>query len=269
MAEEGQWVTFDDSEDEDEALSLCDLPVAPAAEGISRTTGDQNQEHRSPAKDEFAFRILRSGAGNNSPETEMCAAEDIFFDGQLRPLRPNQIVSRSDSSGSLGFLRCRSVSMSSSSTRSPSRRVSRSPSSNSNFSAFYTYPSPNPQLHHGRKSVGSRGGSRIRTGSAPPVGWGLIRLGVAMAPEMEVKHIRFRQGGGGQTGEARRRLDGVSGFIGGRLGCKCSPEDAVSTKIPITTARKKEESRGVRGVERKERIAEWLEELFKGKGAMD
>lgn len=260
MADRDQWVTFDSDSGSDEALSLSDLPVSrPGDAGPKEESGAA-----SPAKDDqFEFRIL---AGGGRSSADMCAAEDVFFHGQLLPLGRTQPAYRSDSTASLSSDSSASVSRSLSSNSCGSSSDAAAPSLfRLRSSSFFSFPSPDPRV----KSAGKNGGGRRSTGSAPPVGWGLFRLGVAMAPEMEMSDMRVRlaRGGSGKKsaearGNAVRRLLG-----GGLMGCKCSPEKAVAENM--LNGKKKGEGRRRRRVagmaERRERMFEWLEELSLGK----
>lgn len=68
--------------DEEEALSFCDLPI--------NMIGDDDKSSKlldSPiteAQEEFDFSTW---GGLSSKESEMCAADEIFFEGQILPLR--------------------------------------------------------------------------------------------------------------------------------------------------------------------------------------
>ncbi|KAK8959374.1 hypothetical protein KSP40_PGU009029 [Platanthera guangdongensis] len=273
--EAGGEVSPEESRDDDdeEALSFSNLPVSE-----SDKERPEKAASSSPAKDEhFEFRTLGGAAGDMS-STElavMCAAEDVFFHGQLLPLGPTQPVSRSDSSASISLdssSSCVSRSLSSNSCASSSDARPRRRRSSS---ALYAYPSPSPRVTPVRRNGGS-GSGRRSTGSAPPAGWGLLRLGVVMAPEMELRDIRLRRTGGagpklmsgGCVIDREKRLGTVWRLLGGGLtGCKCSPEDAVAAKVGTGKKKKKGKERGgIAGTaERRERMFEWLEELSLGK----
>lgn len=99
----------------------------------------------------------------------------------------------------------------------------------------------------------------------------MLRLGVVMAPEMELRDIRLRRTGGagpklmgGDCAKDREKSTVWRLLGGGLTGCRCSPEDAVAGKV---LGKKKKNKRGVvAGTrERRERMFEWLEELSLGK----
>ncbi|RWV99837.1 hypothetical protein GW17_00037242 [Ensete ventricosum] len=129
MAQQEKREAFEEVEEEEESLSLSDLPeVIDEAMDEECKTGE--------ATDDFEFQIsVAGGLLSSSVETDMCAADEVFFQGQILPLQP------SISPGS-GF-----------------------------------------------------------TSSAPP-GWGILRLGVAKAPEMKLCDIRSRRSSSGRKSNA-------------------------------------------------------------------
>lgn len=224
--EEEAWVTF---EDDEEALSLSDLPVVDRGEvegGCCGVNGGEEDAEAamSPEGEDFEFRTCGGGLQLESAEAEMCVADEVFFQGQILPLRPSvssdgglfaasrgpsRCGSRSDSmdryssaTGSLGFESSRSLSgrSSGSISRSQSTHSSNSASSGANdpparLSAsynFYAHPSPRPQVCSGRRN--STGGSSARksTGSAGS-GWALLRLGLVKTPEIDLDGLRHRK----------------------------------------------------------------------------
>ncbi|XP_019710682.2 uncharacterized protein [Elaeis guineensis] len=220
MAQEQQekWVTL---EEEEEALSLSDFPVA------IHKANDKESKSSDDAVEDFEFRISVGGSLlSNAAETDMCAADEVFFQGQILPLRPSVssdnglfstswCPSRSDSMdrhssaiSSLGFESSRSSSRSSSS-------VSRSHSSNSHSSMgcepprvsvsnnFYTHPSPIPQVRIVRKRSAGR---RSMSSSTP--GWGIFRLGVIKTPEIELYDSRSRRSSSGGMSNNNQKRDG-------------------------------------------------------------
>ncbi|RWV94028.1 hypothetical protein GW17_00043471 [Ensete ventricosum] len=196
-------------EEEEEALSLSGLQVA-----IDK---DDNGECKSSDADEdFEFRIsVAGGLLSNAAETDMCAADEVFFQGQILPLRPS-------------ISSCR-------------------PSWSS---------------------------------SAPP-GWGIFRLGIAKAPEIELYDMMSRRSnscgvssrkGNAEAKQAKKASRGtrIEANVqkkapprpGGRgFSCKCS-SDALEP-IAIPTKKKKEETMRLKRGEtvRRRRVFEWLEDL--------
>lgn len=225
MAQQQQekWVTFDE---EEEALSLSDFPVT-ADDGAE----DEEKSKSSPDHvEDFEFRVsVGGGLLSKAAETDMCAADEVFFQGQILPLRPSissdsglfstsRCASRSDSMdryssaiSSLGFESSRSNSSSSSSSTS-SDGVSRSHSSNSHSSIscdpprlsvsnnFYTHPSPTPQVRIVRRRNNA---GRRSTGSSAP-GWGILRLGVVKTPEIELYDLRSRRSSSGGVNNPKK-----------------------------------------------------------------
>ena len=161
----------DEQEEEEEALSLCDLP-------INLEDPPRNQEHSRPneaSQEEFNFR---SWGAPFSKEHEMCVADEVFFKGQILPLRVSfsseagllATVSQSQQHYGKQFVRSESLDRNSSDFRSSnnSSRSSSLRSQNSSTSSvtaatatttttipkskprirnqFHTHPSPKPQL---------------------------------------------------------------------------------------------------------------------------
>ncbi|KAG1342053.1 hypothetical protein COCNU_05G002820 [Cocos nucifera] len=255
-----KWVTFDE---EEEALSLSDFPV------IADGAKDEEKSKSSPDHvEDFEFRVsVGGGLLPKAVETDMCAADEVFFQGQILPLRPSissdsslfstsRCASRSESMDRcssaisiLGFETSRSNSSSSTS----SSNVSRSHSSNGHSSIscdlprlsvsnnFYTHPSPTPQVRIVRRNAGRRS---ISSSSAP--GWGILRLGVVKTPEIGLYDLRSRRSsnGGmnnnpkkssGNAGHRKKVLEAKEGSSGGACshdaGNKSKGEDKVEKKV--------------------------------------
>ncbi|KAK9265455.1 hypothetical protein L1049_010789 [Liquidambar formosana] len=198
----------EEQEEEEEALSLCDLPV----NLISEEKQSRNEEAKS-CKTEEDFDFGSWGGSLLTAESEMCAADEVFFQGQILPLR----LSVSSDSGlypgsrhdSRNASRCnsRSESMdhrcssgfSGISSRSSSIRSHHSSSSSSTATPtttkykprvrnqFHTHPSPKPQirvsgLRHGHVSSCNRKSTM----------WEFFRLGLVRTPEIELQDLRLR-----------------------------------------------------------------------------
>ncbi|KAK7834089.1 hypothetical protein CFP56_025074 [Quercus suber] len=160
-------------EELDEDLSFCDLPV------ISNLT-EEKEEEQSRKEDALAIDHqtqeefdFPSRGGSLLRESEMCAADEVFFQGQILPLRLS-VSSQSGSGGvkqeSQNISRCTSSSesmdhnstggfTSNNSSRSSSTRSHNSTSSTSSNNTFrrnskpirvqnnfLTCPSPKPQI---------------------------------------------------------------------------------------------------------------------------
>ncbi|KAI4327384.1 hypothetical protein L6164_019853 [Bauhinia variegata] len=207
-----EFLNSDQVEEEDEeALSLCDLPVNLIKED------DRSKKPDSQVIETLEEFDFGSWGGTISTESEMCAADEIFFQGQLLPLRRSfssvsgftttgfqpenpqlkRCESRSESldHGSLGRFGFRSSSSRSSSLRSqnsssstcsttlPTTRISKYRVRNQ----FHTNPSPKPHL---RVSVPrqSNFGNQGRKSSA----WDYFRLGVVPTPEIGLQELKAR-----------------------------------------------------------------------------
>ncbi|KAE8715730.1 putative Late embryoproteinsis abundant protein group 8 protein [Hibiscus syriacus] len=201
-----------EAEEEEEALSLCDLPVNLIKEEnqvVQEEDGEPAQT--SQTKEDFNFG---SWGGSLSIKPEMCAADEVFFKGQILPLR-HSVSSDSGINGfrqdshntSISLSRSESMdhgslsrftSVSSSSTRSSQYTTS----SNNSMAArmespnpkpkaikirnnFNTYPSPKPQI---RLSKTRTPNSRNHRSSM----WDFFRLGLVRAPELEFQDLKLR-----------------------------------------------------------------------------
>ncbi|KAJ8486536.1 hypothetical protein OPV22_019021 [Ensete ventricosum] len=220
MAQQEKREAFEEVEEEEESLSLSDLPeVIDEAMDEECKTGE--------ATDDFEFQIsVAGGLLSSSVETDMCAADEVFFQGQILPLQPSispgsglfsnasrrgsrsesldqysSIIldlgfgggSRSNSGNSSSSSSCISRSYSSSSRSSSTCELPRASVANN----FYAHPSPTPQV----RIVTKTSAGRKSTSSAPP-GWGILRLGVAKAPEMKLCDIRSRRSSSGRKSNA-------------------------------------------------------------------
>ncbi|KAK1323662.1 hypothetical protein QJS10_CPA02g00325 [Acorus calamus] len=176
------------SVEDDDTLSLSDLPLV---------AGETNhpEKARSPRakieEEDFEFRVWGNGLFLEKEEDQMCSADDVFFKGQLLPLRPSTCSdrdssgywSRSESMDHIYRTRSNSSNSSSSSNSINTHMSSVSSQHRRNVNKFYAHPSPKPQIrssvnHHRRSSSG---------------GWGLFRLGLVKTPEMEVQSLRSRR----------------------------------------------------------------------------
>ncbi|KAI9113403.1 hypothetical protein K1719_015330 [Acacia pycnantha] len=221
-----------EEEDEEEALSLCDLPDNSTKEEDcqARIKADSSHHHHHqeavviepPQQEEFDFLLW---GGPFSKESEMCVADEVFFQGQILPLSCKSLGSdasrqlpptttgfnRSESSKSESVTsEFRSSSGSSSSSRSSSIRSQNSSSSISisstitsitnpeiskprirNHHQFHTHPSPKPQLKASPNSSRqvSIGGHHLNRKSST---WDFFRLGVAPAPEIGLQDLKVR-----------------------------------------------------------------------------
>lgn len=282
----------EEEEEKEEALSLSDLPSKPNSPSNKLNLIPTNPT--TATTDDFEFRISFS-ANDADTQTEMCAADDVFCNGTILPLRPS-VSSRTDSmdlSVSSGTVLSTSRSGSSSSSGSSSYCVSRSHSTKStsgvpdpprrsvsnNF--FYAFPSPSPQIRTGaRKSNVTNG--RKSTSSVPG---NILRLGVLPAPEIDIRSRRTTEK---KPSVAEKKQPGFSGY---GFGCKCVPDEVVEPVGTPVNRSKLERSKNKRNggdeeerkVEKKgsqlkfnlkigesmcrTRIFNWIEELSIGKNS--
>uniref|UniRef100_A0A2P2MZU8 Uncharacterized protein MANES_13G114000 n=1 Tax=Rhizophora mucronata TaxID=61149 RepID=A0A2P2MZU8_RHIMU len=147
----------------------------------------------------------------------MCAADDIFFQGQILPFRlsvnsetgfnkfsrqdslnpTSRSISRPESMDpvSLG----RSTSFSSRSSSSRSHQSSSSASSSIAATAgirkprisnqFFTQPSPKPQI---RPSIASLGGNPACNGTRKSSTWDILKRGLVRTPEIKLQDLKVR-----------------------------------------------------------------------------
>ncbi|KAK3017812.1 hypothetical protein RJ639_003669 [Escallonia herrerae] len=211
MAEAGadeKWVSpnsvqnevLEDLVEEEEALSLCDMPInegsQPRKEELPRPM-DKTQE-------DFIFS---SWGGSVLPRSEMCAAEEVFFQGQILPFRRHSVSSERGLTGlqkdiqSPDLQLTRSESMDyrhssgfkSATSRSSSISSHHSSSSGSSTTTtttkgtrykprqrnqFHSHPSPTPQLRYSRIPQGNVG-----PGSRKSTVWSLFKVGLVRTPE--------------------------------------------------------------------------------------
>lgn len=218
---QGKWNPIQEEEEEDqdqeeeEALSLSDLP-------INLNDQPRHQEQGSAVnqatQEEFNFR---SCGAPFSKQPEMCVADEVFFKGQILPLR----VSFSSEAGLLATLSQSQPhygkhfinesldfpsNSSSSSSRSSSLRSQNSSTSTTSSSTitttktvttvplrtkprirnqFHMHPSPKPQL---RAPTPTQLSSLGNPGRKSTSAWGIFRLGVVPAPEIELQDLKVR-----------------------------------------------------------------------------
>ncbi|XP_020212834.2 probable membrane-associated kinase regulator 1 [Cajanus cajan] len=241
----------EEDQEEEEALSLCDLP-------IDQPPNQQHSHANEATQEDFDFRSW--GA-----PFEMCVADEVFFKGQILPLRLSfsseagllatpttgshkKHYGKQSSSESLDFT-------SNSSSRSSSLRSQNSSSSTSSTTTtttsprarnqFHTHPSPKPQL---RAPTPSSLGNQGRKSTSA---WGIFRLGVVPAPEIGLQDLKIRNnrscvsrnsssGSSNNSGKSVNRNKGshnkvlkqLVGKGGGLLsGCDCSLETVQSNTV--------------------------------------
>lgn len=196
-------------EEEEEALSLCDLPITLINHKDQDQSTKEDSPHINETQEEFDFR---SWGGLFSKEPEMCAADDVFFQGQILPLRfsfssdsglitkRNQVInhisegeffqsnsSRSSSVRSQNSSSSSTTSSTTTNTTTTPRRISIPRIRNQ----FHTHPSPKPQL---RRISGPRQTSTLSSnqGRKSSSTWEFFRLGVVPAPEIALQDLKLR-----------------------------------------------------------------------------
>lgn len=212
------------SSDEEDALSLSDLP-------LENQVQPRNEENGEPQ----AFKTDEDFNFGSLTDPQMCSADQVFFKGQILPLW-NLVWSDSGcrwsesmDHGSLsGF-----TSVSSDNTTTNSIAVSNSNSKSINFrNKLSTDPSPKPQVSMS-KTRPVNVGIRNQTWSM----WGAFRLGVVRAPELELQDLKVRRNTVSRNSKvvknkkvgqvSKKQQDLNKGFIEKRImrmysGCKCS-----------------------------------------------
>ncbi|KAI3768292.1 hypothetical protein L2E82_18846 [Cichorium intybus] len=172
------WVLFNSHEnqcfedEEEETLSLCDLPSNDQEIETNSKKEDNNQE-------DFEFRLCYSGAACLSPEN-MCNAEEVFFQGQILPLR------HSVSSGTDEITRQinRSASMSVVSSRTINRNGYKYKPSIRN--QFHSHPSPSPRIR--TQSFRTLSHSNPKTSSL----WSFLQVGLLKPQEIGLSDLKNR-----------------------------------------------------------------------------
>lgn len=243
----------EDDDYDDEALSLSDLPLLYQHGKNREEEVEEGQEIEALPHEEFDFCSF-------SKESEMCAADEVFFQGQILPLRhsissekgslqySSRSVSRSESmdhcySGRLISSRSSSTSSGSSSATGCGHRSSkpRLPPRNQ----FHSHPSPSPRLSFSNQRTTT---SNRRNSMGKSSVWNILRLGlVATPPEIAFHDLKTRGGGAncknfGSRNSTSSNCSSVSstkskkkkarGLLGG---CDCSMDavDTVSSRVVI------------------------------------
>ncbi|KAG2719759.1 hypothetical protein I3760_02G005200 [Carya illinoinensis] len=271
--------------EEDEDLSFCDLPV------IDYLTKDQDNQSRKEEDDDAALATdetqeefdFSSRRGSLFKESEMCSADEVFFQGRLLPLR----LSVSSDAGSTGFRhesqkitgRCisRSESLehgsiegftSNSSSRSSStrsRNSSSSTASSANYTIktqtskqrvqnhFLTCPSPKPQIRFSTTKQGNQG-SRSRNSFT----WDYLRLGLVPTPEIGLQDLKLRRNSSvNKNSDIRNSSTLISGS-------RNSVTSKNSAKNNIISGSRGEKSRNPTKVEKQGRTPGFLEKRIGG-----
>ncbi|KAJ6412960.1 hypothetical protein OIU84_005890 [Salix udensis] len=204
--------TPEEDDQDEEALSLCDLPVYRTKEESNQSSRHQETE---TYQEDFEFGPW-GGDGYLSKKSDMCAADDIFFQGQILPLRlsasSESDVHKFERDSSLNQSHCLSRSVSTDhnsisvfttfSCSSSRSHYSSSSSSSSTSPAiastrmikpkvqnqFLTHPSPKPQIRLPSTSLRNAACSRPRNSSF----WDFFRLGLVRTPWIELQDLKVR-----------------------------------------------------------------------------
>ncbi|KAL5706910.1 hypothetical protein ACHQM5_025016 [Ranunculus cassubicifolius] len=249
-----------DQDNEEETLSLCDLPVCVTKEGNEDITAKETTTLLN-CEENFDFG---SWGGSVLMESEMCAADEVFFQGQLLPLRlsvssENGVLGsklESKNSRSESMERCSSSGVTSLSSRSNSTGSHNSNSTSTTITTtttstykpkfrnqFHSHPSPKPQIITVPK-IGnvSRKSSTV---------WGIFKVGLIRTPEMELQELKLRNSNNNRSINSRSSSGSSSKMSHLEIkaeekntikkkkkterflfdGCKCSPDNTVDTVI--------------------------------------
>lgn len=199
-----------EEDDEEEALSLCDLPMIHYSrkEKDEETSASNIPLRGIEIQEDFDFCSL-------SKESEMCAADEVFFQGQILPLR-HSVSSEKGllqycGSGSISRSVSRSESMEYYSSRSSSISSSHQSSSSGCSSAathpkphhkqllkplqnqFHSHPSPSPRLNSSNRHGIVNSNNRNCTKKTSSALWNIFRLGLVTAPpEIALQDLKTR-----------------------------------------------------------------------------
>ncbi|XAR51340.1 hypothetical protein NMG60_11005941 [Bertholletia excelsa] len=256
-----------EADEEDEALSLCDLPIQ--GENVARK--EENEVVKTCEDFDFGSR-----GGSVLAGSEMCAADEVFFQGQILPLRhsissesglvmlrpesrnPSRCISRSESMDHSYSGVFTSVSSRSSSIRSQHSSSSGSSTNTTTTTHkqrirnyFHSHPSPTPQIR-----VSSSRYPNPNSYTRKSTLWSFFRVGLVRTPEIELQDLKARSntnrsfgsrnstssagtgdlaGKGSDVGDAKKkkkqRFFDRNGGIFDFGGCKCSVNTVDTIKI--------------------------------------
>ncbi|KAK6923114.1 hypothetical protein RJ641_011418 [Dillenia turbinata] len=236
-----KWVTVD----EEEALSLCDLPDCMLNQD-DNTNAEKEDQQQQKAKETGDFEF-GSWIGSHLAESDMCAADEVFFQGQILPLR---LSVSSDSGltryrvGHITRTLSRSESMdlgstggftSSRSSSSRSYYSLGSGSSSTNVSTLKpklrdpfrsTHPSPKPNIRIPKSRLGRDLGTKIL--SQKSTFWEFLKVGLVRAPEIEMQNLNTRVNSnnnfGSRNSTGRRSQSPVNVTSDTKIGKKSIPD---------------------------------------------
>ncbi|KAK8264268.1 hypothetical protein V6Z12_D12G098100 [Gossypium hirsutum] len=236
--EEQKWEA---EEEEEEALSLCDLPVNLIKEEnqIQPRNEEDGESQAIKTEEDFNFG---SWDGCLSTKPEMCAADEVFFKGQILPLcvsissdssliwchrQDSQNKPRSESIDHGSLSRFTSVTSSSRSSSTGSSHYSTNSSNSTTVTAATSFNSITSSKSNPNKSI-----NNFNTHPSPKP---QIRLGLVRAPELEFHELKIRTNNNNNRSRnsvsrnsscssSNSQLDSIKGFLRKGLfsGCKCS-----------------------------------------------
>lgn len=260
---------MEEPDENDESLSLCDLPINLVKDGnphfLLEIKPRAGETSIAAADDEFDFGSL-GGFSNlaDQPPPEMCLADEVFYQGQLLPVR----LSVSSDNTSAGVYRRHLRSINSSGSSSSRSQCSSSSVTNNSLTItsaarnpqlrvpnlFHSHPSPKPQIKASPMTFrqASTGGNRQKSS----FGWDFFRLGVVKTPGMELEDLKHRSSTRRNSSVSRSNSEKAfvpaplsnersvkvmmrrpresvlierksRGILGG-VGCKCSVESTVA-----------------------------------------
>ncbi|XP_022752077.1 nuclear transcription factor Y subunit alpha-like [Durio zibethinus] len=218
-----------EAEEEEEALSLCDLPVNLIEEENQVQPRNEEDGESQAIKTEEDFNF-GSWGGSLSTEPEMCSADEVFFKGQILPLRlsvssdsgltrcrqdsqnTSRCLSRSESMDHGSLSRFTSVSSSSRSSSTRSSHYSASSNNSSTVTArnFNSITNSSSNSNTKSKPIKIRNNfnthpspkPQIRLSKTRPVNvssrnqkssmWDFFRLGLVRAPELGLQDLKVR-----------------------------------------------------------------------------
>ncbi|KAM7507163.1 hypothetical protein LguiA_017616 [Lonicera macranthoides] len=288
---------FNDEEgdDEEETLSLCDLPIHQPLKEEAKTQPIVDSQQN------FNFHF----SPYISTESQMSAADELFFRGQMLPLRrhsissdmglsrftqnPTRLVSRSESMDhyhSGGFTSFSSRSSSSSSGSTSTATINTVPKCKPRvLNQFHSHPSPNPKIRNPTRP------RNVTHQSQKSTIWRFFQVGLLKTPEIELSDLKVVRNNNNLNGSFSSRNSSESACSSekkvkkkkqkglfdrnGRIfgGCKCSVNSVETVKFRVVISvkemsekegkekeklmkKKKEKS-----VSRHNRTFEWLKQL--------
>lgn len=217
----GSIIDAEKEEEDEEALSLSDLPID-EEKNHHQSIKETPKQPFIDSQEEFNF-CSSLGDSCVSKESEMCVADEVFFQGQILPLR-HSLSSASDSglitklqsdisrqtsrsiSRSESMDHCYSIGFTSLSSRSSSINSHHSSSSGSSGNLGttpgskpkprpkirnqfqYSHPSPKPQIHSSNIKNGINNNSNRNSSTI----WSIFRVGLVTTPEIAMQDLKFR-----------------------------------------------------------------------------